>query len=1615
MRQALKYIWFLFWLLSFNVNAQNVSTVPKDSVWIMLNDERAQQTLGISSEFQLAWLKLSQDKQDKILGQVSKLMNSRSGNKNLYSAYFATITEAVNTEGLDDIKLVEFLNVTDKVIDLHSFIELKKYLSISRSFFERRALFSANSNTLYIANDEYSFEYVEAPVEAEEETVVEEPLPAEEDTNDDEYFDEWDESADDDDWDTEWDEEEDDWQEEESVNDAADDQAMIEAIRGGPVLPVVKGPIIRFEKTDLNFATSYDSVFLRNTKGTFLIFNQEFVGEGGKFDWTMAGLSQDSVYANLSTYSFDVKKAALMAEGAKLTYKGKLDDPVEGVFEYKSVKHDTTTDARYPRFISYYSNIKIKNIGEGLIYHGGFSLNGRRILSSSVLGDLSRIEVQDDSEKKLRARAKIFEFGDSTVFTDRAAVVIYQGSDSIYHPAVRFKYDFENKDLVLQKDKGGFRNTPYTATYFNVDFTADIVRWNVATDTLDASILEGRRIVPVHFESSDHYNFDDYRGLGDKIYDFNPLALVVAYSRKSGQDVFYVDDLARNYRKDARMLKGAMVHLAQKGLIGFDTKSNEITVKQKALHLFDSKFGKKDFDNIIIESIIHDKPNATLNFADRTFTVRGVDGFKISDSLNVTIRPDSAEIVLMRDRDFRFNGKITAGNFEYIGRDFTFKYDSFLIYLNEIDSIQFYVKDENSRGRSGRRKVENALVSIDSDSSASSGVANNLQASSGTLFINKPGNKSGKESLPNYPKFDSGKGAVVYFDRKDVLAGVYDRSMYFLVPPFGIDSLSGSDPASIGFKGAFVSSGMFPTFEEKLEIQKDFSLGFTHDVPDEGYTLYEVEGRFYNKLQLNKKGLRGDGRIEFLTTTVVSNDFIFYPDSVVTEGDYVEVEEREYNGVIFPQVSVKDYRMKWLPKKDSMYISNRKDPIQFYNETASLDGTATVTNKGVYGSGTLLTRGSESKSDQMTFEHNKFSARHAQFELKSDNPEKPALAGNDVYLRFNLDENYADISPEVEGQAAIEFPYAQFKTSITQARWDLDEEKITMRKPDDVPLESSYFYTTREDLDSLRFNATEAVYYINTLELKVSGIPYIVVADARITPENNEVLILENSKIGRLTNTTIILDTLNAYHRLTEGVIDIKSRNEFSGYATYQFVTALNDTVPIKMENFHLETMAVKSSRRKETFEQHTVANGAVSESQNVLISPGMYYKGDMTLYAHKPAMQLDGYVKLDIKEPGYNTWIAHSSTGDQREVMIDFDNSLTEDGMKLEAGLYISAADNSMYGVFIGDKYSEDDEHFFAPSGVLSYDKITNEYAIEDTLKSSGKSLAGKIYRYNQDTKDVKFEGPVSFLPPSKDVRVNAAALGSGNLENNDFKLNTMMAVSFDNIPLQAFEIMAADIKDVLNNLGAPEGLGDQTQLLYKLAEIVGERPAREYEKLSLEEYVSIGGLSKETAVPIVFTNVDLKWSADYNAFYSEGKLGMSNMLRTDINGAFDGFIEIKRTAGEGVIFNIFIKASPASWFFFSLEDDRLLTYSSNENYNAVISKKSNGSKAKLGDLVFAPADKAETLNFINRFRLEYYGIDDFYELESEVEEDEADEVDEGFGGDEDTDDGFEDDDDGF
>lgn len=369
-------------------------------------------------------------------------------------------------------------------------------------------------------------------------------------------------------------------------------------------------------------------------------------------------------------------------------------------------------------------------------------------------------------------------------------------------------------------------------------------------------------------------------------------------------------------------------------------------------------------------------------------------------------------------------------------------------------------------------------------------------------------------------------------------------------------------------------------------------------------------------------------------------------------------------------------------------------------------------------------------------------------------------------------------------------------------------------------------------------------------------------------------------------------------------------------------------------------------------------------------------------MYATRPALQLKGFVKLDLRKiKNYDTWIAYNQSGDEKDILIDFDKAVTEGGRKAEAGLHF-ASDNSLYIAFVSDKKDENDEDFFLSSGTLHFDKESGEFKIEDLQKAAGEKLSGKVFNYNEDKQEVHFEGPVTFFKGSKEFNLTASSLGSGNLETNEIKMNTLLLADM-NLPSAVYQMMAVNLQEVIKNEGASEGLGDQTELLYKMANIVGEKIAKDYEQKSQQAYTSLSTIPQLTS-SIAFSNVNFKWSQAKKAFYSEGIIGVSNIGRNDINGGFEGFMEVRKNEDGAPVFHAFIKASPESWYYFGYEDNRLMVQSSNQLLNDLIAKKTNASKAKVGELVFIPGSNDETLTWINKFRLNYYGLEAPYDLAS-------------------------------
>ncbi|WMN07669.1 hypothetical protein QYS48_29500 [Marivirga arenosa] len=1536
------------------------------TVQLDLSELKSEKGESVSLFFQNYWNKpnfFTKANKDLIHEIYNRMREDNLSVKDFRLPFISTLSGA-SSNLKDPAKAINsFLEIAEKAYDELDNNQFKVILNKAEQILEKKAIYYSRYYQVAFNGGSVSFEWDKEPEQIPvEETPVEE---AEETSSEwgSESNDDWGSSEDA--WgssDSSWGD--DSWGSEnnESANNSTstEEDESIDLTAVAEPMPILEGPVVKLKNINLRFFNTVDSIKINGVTGSLELIGNTFVAETGTLTWEHLGKDPKELNAEFSDFTFEVNEKEFSAEQVTLNYPEILSEPVKGLIDFK-VENNSNGEVNHPFFQSYKSGYDLNFVKkEGLYLKGGITVKGTTLTTAANNKNLGSLELQGAAVKKFRAESREFIYKDSSFSSDISSVSIYQRKDSIYHPGLTFSYDINNNSINLLKKKGDFKNTPFYASYFNMDFTADKLTWDMDTTILDISILIAGNRVPALFESAEYYNEYRYSSLSG-LYRFHALQVTVNYSREIRSNDFYLNEMADYTKIEEKKLRSGMKLLMQNGFIKFDIISGKIEVLDKAYHYVDSRWGRKDYDNIQITSVASGLPNGKLNLDKGTLDIVGVEEFIINDKLGVSVEPDSGKVVLRKNRDIQFDGIVYAGNYQYIGEEFRMDYDSFLISMPQIDNIKFNLATDDDNKRSNKEQIQNQLVET-----------------AGVLYINEPNNKSAQKEYPKYPVFNATKGATVYFLGEEILNGVYDQSLYFIIPPFEIDSVSSSDPNSIAFDGVFHSGDIFPEFEEKLRVMPDKSLGFDHPLPDEGIDLLDGEATFYGKIRLDNQGLRGGDRIEYLSSTIRSENFTFFKDSITAVGTYATIDPGNWEGVSFPQLEIANFDMRWLTAKDSLYMTNRSDPFKMYNETASLEGRTIISKKGLFGEGDMTTRGSNTSSKEYSFKEDGFSARHAAFRIESTDT-IPALSSDDVRLDFDFEANTATINPEIEGDAALDFPYASYKTSIPSALWKLDEKVVEMTKPADINIRNSYFYSTNPDQDSLVFNATKAVYDIESQALNVSGIPYITVADANITPSAGEVIIGENGEINKLYNATLELDTLTGYHNLYDAEIEIASRNKFSGNATYRYVNSVGDTFSIKMGEFSLEPIPDASKNDKQL---RTVSSGVVRKEDRLLMSPGMFFKGDVTMYADKPALELKGYIQPDLRDiPNYDTWIAYTSDGSAKEVVIDFDNSTTEMGEPLQAGIHFDNVSNQLYATFMTEKRDFTDADFFKPSGLLTYNANGNQFVIESKGRKSGTSYAGKYFAYNEEDQKLEFEGPFKFMNSRKEAEFNSAGSGSGDLLNQEFIFNLMMTVEFD-LPNGFTQIIGNDMIEVIQRLGLPESTKDLDRLLPKLAEIAGNSAAKRYEEYIFNEYIPLHALSSNLTKTLVLNNLDMKWSDMEQAWYSVGKIGFSNTGAQDINANVDGFVELqKKEMGSAI--KLFLQVSPSCWYFFHYEQDRLIFFSSNAGANDLITKKSKADKAKFGEFVFLTGDKSEVISFIEEYRRKYFDIDAPYYLE--------------------------------
>ncbi len=1314
---------------------------------------------------------------------------------------------------------------------------------------------------------------------------------------------------------------------------------------------------INFPALDLYGIRKEDSIKISQTSGSYFPFLDEWKGEKGQVTWERIGM--EGVIVKLDKYQFEVKKNTYTCDDATLFFpKYFKNTPIKGRFEDRIVVKSKGSTSTYPRFESNDKLLKIDNIGADIEYQGGFKLHGPTIYGYGDKDIRAQIKVLSRKTNRPLMRANSLQFvikeDIGRIVSEGTEVSLYFGQDSIYHPSSNIRFEIADKYLTIKRGERGSDRNPFFDSYHGIRLDADKLDWMLESDT----IVVGKKTLGVgggndkiaKFESLHYFNEGDYRGI-QNISTTNPIAVIMAYSKQMGSDALDADGLAKkiNPNFDVSSINSLLYTLVSKGFIEYDKDSKTVYVQEKLRHYAKAAVKKTDYDNVNIISKTRDT-NGYLYLDESNenpFDIKDVGFVELSEVQKVAFKPMNKELLLKKNRNMEFNGKVFAGMSSFQGKDFRFDYDGFLI---RMDTVRFFDLFENT----GELDENDDPIAYSIDS--------RIEKVSGDLLIDAPNNKASNENIPMFPSFSSKGYSYVYYDRPELFDGVYKRdSFYFQLEEFGFNNLDFYMPKDVAFDGEMYSSDIFLPFKEKIVLMdEDKSLGFVHDTPSDGYGTYvnqssQGKGQFSGEITLNNSGFQGEGNVRYLAASIDSEDIIFRPKKLTCSARRFDLEENRGSFPELPQVKGIDVRVKWIPYRDSMYVTPEEAPFALYQSGLhTLDGTLILTPGGLRGNGLLDWDKASMNSKNFLFGAYSVEADTSNLSIKAEGVEDElAFDSKNLSAEVDFDKGIGRFKANSD-EISTSMPYNKYKTSMNEFVWDMNNEKVEFKAQ-----EGKMDEFLSPELDSLRFQGATAEYDIANSTLKIGGVPFIKTADALVYPETGDVEIAAGGKMATLTNARILASDKTKYHAINRATVDIKGGRDYTASGFYEY------NVGDKLQEIEFSNIVGapvgKGKRTEKTLA--TRASGKVTGKDEFYIDHKTLYKGEIALSSEEKDLYFEGYAKLELDFPQKN-WFTIRSKGDKNNLAIAYENPKNPAGEPLKTGLFIDRMTGYPYPSVMGILFSRKDRALMDVTGVFKYDKAKDQFIFGDSLKLTTGNYKGNIYIVDATTKSSRATGEfnigqgVKFFKPKvagqaslQAAQMTTDSTGTVSLGKQKLAMDLMAAINYK-LPEDAVKAMVKDLQQNtydVKNIELPKAYAEM------VPEVVGTFASNEKSYKQI-----VGNYRSTTRVTLpntekhlfFFSYLPMKWDSDLKSLVSSKKiLGLSQVNGQTINKMVEAYVEFRMPGNEEDGMHVYIK-NPSSngghFYYFKYKEGVLQTCSSNPLYNSAIT----GAKKK--DLEF-------------------------------------------------------------
>lgn len=966
--------------------------------------------------------------------------------------------------------------------------------------------------------------------------------------------------------------------------------------------PQSDGFVVSAEEGRLVCASERDSLAIENTNGVFSKDEMLWVGNGGKTSWNRMEFGKKRPHAVFSDYSINLKTNGYVADSVLFYDFISSDEPIMGQLQDRAFAVKQGGKSKYPVFKSYSEKDVFSGVFKNINFIGCAGVQGVDVCTFANSSNQTLMTINSGDTVRAKFIAKMFVIGGDKLKADDAFMIVYIDKDSIVHNGLSLMYDDATREIILYNPNKIMGNGPFSDTYHKICIFSEAMLWNLDENKIRFHKLAAQyQDSRAYFKSMNFYDeldWDRLQGMDER----NPLTLVNDYLNRYDTDVVDVQLFAFFLKRNVEQVVSMVMHLVEQGYLIYDAQ-NKMAYPTRTLHdVIGARNGESDYDVIRIDSYTTDRqPNMVLDLSNNDLIVNGVRNVAVSNAKNVMIVPYDKSIVVKKNLDFEFSGKMMAGLFEFYTHSSRFDYSDFVIELPTIDSLVFFVKNN-----------ENALDNVR--------VKDVITQVSGKIYIDENTNKSGLVDNADYPIFDCDKDSKIDFEQ-----------VSFILPPFTIDSLLTFSTSDFNLKG-IVRTGIFRDFEDELIVKDDYSLGFSHEIKESEMEIEGSKAKFNNEVKLLNETFYGIGTLNFMTAFAESDSVAFDSTVAYMHGKFEMLAVDDL--ISIPYVVADSVEIKMYAKDNRMFVTTLADAVELY-DGCSFNGEMCLEQNGFYGKGLLNMHGATVESNNFVFKNNSFTADSANVTIVDDSGNENLLVSN-YSLSIDFDDRVV-LFKGVDDNSNITFPKNGVMCWLDNAEWRIDDGTVSLSSnhhervlPTDPNVEIPAMKTL-----SMDYNFADYTILTHNMDS-------IQIADASVSIPNGNLLISENAKIQSAGDVTIHVGNT---HTIYNSQIEILGESEYLAKGYMDYVDPDNHVIPLYFNEIYPDQNGV------------TVGFGKIDESDNFLINRDYLFKGDISFKSGTENVKFDGYFKMINPCFVDYEWFKASVDTVSNEISITLDN----------------------------------------------------------------------------------------------------------------------------------------------------------------------------------------------------------------------------------------------------------------------------------------------------------------------------------------------------------------------